>query len=882
MFEGRSITLLQSAEKVNLLEALGRVGSVSNGVSLARILVIRVTPGKGPTVVRDVKFSDLYKKADLSVNIPLETGDIVFIPKSAVARVTDWVNAINPFLTFISNAALYSTIIRSGIHKMAQIDVNLRDLYRVIRKRKWIVLFAPILMGLLTYLMVEVPAPIYTAQALVKITKNSTVAGLMTQVVAYSAYDNMATQVMVIRSRPVLEDVAVKMKMVKPGEDAESAFEDLRGRVDAQQQNSSDILAISGIAGKPDEAILLANTLVDAYIERFDLDRDKSILSTLELITRRDNEAKAALNDAEKALFDFKREEGSKLSPGPNLSYDLEQKQIQYNRSIADLNATLDSAQRILESKDFDAFLLSYFTIDDAVARQMFDRATQGATAWSDVRNARNKLLEYQTPDAPQVVANGAALKNEEDRTVRALNTLRTRLKADVDETNRLLANTQDQQKLIAQQPELTTQLDNLTLEVKDKQEKEAALHKQLEDAEIQAHEKGEEITVVERARTASTQVNPGRAYKSLIGALIGVLIGGVFSFVLEAMDTSLGTIEDVEQHINSVVLGIIPHLEKEDIKDRMKIDKGPTLSAEEMDRFARLVTHFDPKSIGSEAYRTLRTNIASIMVKTGGKVILVSSSMIQEGKTTSCCNIATAFAQGGKRTLLIDADLRRPTVDKTFGIVRVPGLTDLLLDTRDPRECYRTIDDVMLGKYGLKLAQATPGLEYLTILPAGRIVDKPTELLTSPALDKLLEDVRQKFDVIVIDVSPVLPVADAFVMAPKVDGIILTYQIGRVARDVLKRTKIRMESVGGKVWGVILNDIQSEIDYRSGDFSYYHYRYDKNLDEPKTIVDRLKAAVMPGSSTQSKQPEKITKVFEGKQQASQFADRSQRAIRLR
>jgi capsular exopolysaccharide synthesis family protein len=330
---------------------------------------------------------------------------------------------------------------------------------------------------------------------------------------------------------------------------------------------------------------------------------------------------------------------------------------------------------------------------------------------------------------------------------------------------------------------------------------------------------------------------------------MIGILIGGVFAFIREAMDTSLGTIEDVEKHINSVVLGIIPHLEKDDTRDRMKFDRGPAPTADELDRFARLVTHFDPKSIGSEAYRTLRTNVASIMSKNGGKVLLVSSSMIQEGKTTSVTNLATAFAQSGQKTLLIDADLRRPSVDKTFGIVRVPGLTDLLLDTRDPRECFRTIDDIILGKYGLKLAQSTTGLEYLTILPAGRIVDKPTELLNTPALDALLADVRNKFDVILIDVSPILPVADAFVLAPKVDGVLLAYQLGRVARDVLKRTKQRVESVGGRVWGVILNDIQSEIDYRSGDFSYYHYRYDRHLDEPKTLAHRIKSMLRMKSS---------------------------------
>jgi len=745
---------------------------------------------------------------------------------------------------------------------MAQIDVNLRDLYRVVRKRKWIILFAPILMGISTYLLVEVPTPIFTAQALVKITKSSSVAGLMTQVVTYSAYDNMATQVMVIKSRPVLEAVALKLNMVKPGEQTQDVFDDLRGRVDASQQNASDILGISATAGTAESSIVLANTLVDAYIAQYNTERDKSLLDTLSLLTRRDKEMTDQLTDAERALSEFRRQEGSKISLGPNVAFDLQQKETQLNRAIGELNAKISGTQGFIDNKDFDSFLQTYWILDEPTASQMYQQAMQRATAWVDVRNARSKLLDYQTEVSPSVQAAAQALKAEEERVIRTLTTLLNRLKVDLDDAQKQLANAQDQEKLVALQPELATQLDTLTLAVKEKQEAATALHKQLADADIQEHEKVDEITIVEKAHTATTTPNPSRAYKALVGALIGILIGGVFSFILEAMDTSLGTIEDVEQHINSVVLGIIPHLEKEDVKDRMRIERGPTLSTEEMDRFARLVTHFDPKSIGSEAYRTLRTNVASIMAKTGGKVILVSSSMIQEGKTTSCCNIATAFAQGGKRTLLIDADLRRPTVDKTFGVVRVPGLTDLLLDTRDPRECYRTIDDVMLGKYGLKLAQATPGLEYLTILPAGRIVDKPTELLTSPALDKLIDDVRQKFDVVIIDVSPILPVADAFVLAPKVDGIILAYQIGRVARDVLKRTKIRIESVGGKVWGVILNDIQSEIDYRSGDFSYYHYRYDKNLDEPKTPLERLKAAltISPSKEKKPRKPPKGSK----------------------
>src|SRR4051812_22441439 len=104
---------------------------------------------------------------------------------------------------------------------MAQIDVNLRDLYRIARRRKWIILFAPILMGITTFLFTKVPPPVYTAEALIKISRSSTMAGLMTDLVSYSANDNMATQIMVISSRPVLEVVAARLNMTQPGVDAQ-------------------------------------------------------------------------------------------------------------------------------------------------------------------------------------------------------------------------------------------------------------------------------------------------------------------------------------------------------------------------------------------------------------------------------------------------------------------------------------------------------------------------------------------------------------------------------------------------------------------------------------------------------------------------------------
>jgi hypothetical protein len=121
--------------------------------------------------------------------------------------------------------------------------------------------------------------------------------------------------------------------------------------------------------------------------------------------------------------------------------------------------------------------------------------------------------------------------------------------------------------------------------------------------------------------------------------------------------------------------------------------------------------------------------------------------------------------------------------------------------------------------------------------------------------MDQLLEDIRKQFDVVVVDVSPIMPVADAFILAPKVDGVILAYQIGRVARDVLRRTKVRVENLGGQVWGIILNDIQSEIDYRQGDFNYYHYRYDAAAPVHQGLADRIRGLMNKQPRRRSKKP---------------------------
>jgi len=726
---------------------------------------------------------------------------------------------------------------------MGQLEINLRDLYRVVRKRKWLIIVAPIFMGLATLTLNEPPRPVYAAEALLRITRSNTLAGLMTELVSYSTYDNMATQIMIVTSRTVLEEVAYTLNLAKRGEDPQPGIDYLRARVSVEQRGTSDVLSIKAKAPSPDQAMAIANTTAEVYIHTCSAEKDKRLNDTIQFIQKRLKETSDGLRGAEEALGNFQRANAAILYRGPLLSADAQEKEHQYRQKIADARNALSALDQMQQKKDYDSFTQSYIPTDDAGVRSLGDEVTRRLGVLVDLRTKRAQLLTYQREQAPEAVALQGQINAEERRLEAPVSTLRRRLGTIVSDYEQLLNSLIRQRSELLRQPELTSQLVSMQNVVKEKQELTSTLRKQLQDVEVQQRERVEEISFVERAKTAAAEAQRSAYYTAVIGVLIGLLLGGVFAFVLESMDTSIGTIEDVERYIKSNVLGIIPHLETEDVLLRLKREHFPSNTTEEdLHKFARLTTHFDSKSVASESYRTLRTNLGSIMARTNKKVILISSSVIQEGKTTSCANLAVAFAQAGRKTLLIDGDIRRPAVDKIFGVEKIPGLSDFLLGSHDLKDCTRAIGDFILGKFGLNASQVTPGLEYLHVIPAGTSVDNPTGILNSPAMDKLLLEVRQDFDVVVMDVSPILPVADAFILAPKVDGVILTYQIGRVARDVLRRSKLRVESVGGTIWGIIMNDIQAEIDYRQGDFQYYHDQYPpRALKEKRSAAARIK-----------------------------------------
>ena len=203
-----------------------------------------------------------------------------------------------------------------------------------------------------------------------------------------------------------------------------------------------------------------------------------------------------------------------------------------------------------------------------------------------------------------------------------------------------------------------------------------------------------------------------------LVGALLGLMLGLVLAFVQETLDTSIGTIEDVESYLGVRVLGIVPHIDPRETMQRL-LERRPGLAQVEPDALqshALLITHFDPKSPVAEAYRTLRTNIQFERMERGGKVLVVTSPTLQEGKTTTIVNLALTMAQNGQKTLLIGANMRRPSIYRFFGIEREPGLSDILVGNAQWRDCVRGVADILMGRFEMEDVMAAPGLDNLHI----------------------------------------------------------------------------------------------------------------------------------------------------------------------
>jgi capsular exopolysaccharide synthesis family protein len=342
-------------------------------------------------------------------------------------------------------------------------------------------------------------------------------------------------------------------------------------------------------------------------------------------------------------------------------------------------------------------------------------------------------------------------------------------------------------------------------------------------EAKISETLKSSNIRVVDFARTPTSPITPNVPRNIELGLLLGLACGIGLAFVLESLDTSIRNMEELSAISTLPALGTIPLQLSSNgyLRKRLK-----TVSAEtEKSESPVLVTYARPKSESAEAYRALRTSILLSSFGAPPKVILVTSAMPQEGKTTVSANSALVLAQRGSRVLLVDADLRRPAIGKLFGIGSRGGLSTLISGSDK-------VEDVVIP---------CPEVPNLWILPAGPIPPQPAELLGSAVMKDHITRWRNEFDHIIVDTPPCLSVTDAVLLSPEADRVILVARSGQTTKAGLRRACDLLLQVNARVMGIVLN----AFDHRSGDGYYYTYggRYANHYYHEESPEDKPTAA---------------------------------------
>ena len=582
--------------------------------------------------------------------------------------------------------------------------------------------------------------------------------------------------------------------------DMDEATAVLKGVVNASPMRGTDFIQITVKHAKPDDAKEIADAVAVAYMARrkqSEVSRAKRALDALdeELISQSDK-----VQDHRKDLtvliqqYGIPYFDGNQSSPLGATEQDMF---TTARRRLAEFQTQRDQIdiqiKKLVAMDNED--LVSYAAGLDLPENQVTYYFTQHREANEQKRGLIAQGLAGRHPDiiAVQERADGAmeyarkeavSLKAVLKTKLELINRQVERMEEMVDARKTDTVDLSLKQHTYTQAKETYEQSRTLLRDMKIKQQEARVLLKMPRDP----------ITLHEKPKRAKSAVFPNIPLNLILGAGVGLIFGIGIAFLLEHLDTSVKSLEDVERYLQVPVLAVIP-------KDVGVLHKQSGMSPD------------------AEAYRILRTNIEFNRKNPEDNSITVVSGGAGEGKSTTLVNLAYVCAQGGYTTLMIDADLRRPRLHTFFDINNSVGLTNYL--TTD-----LALEDVILQ---------TP-VDNLYFLPSGILPADAAGILNSRRMSELLQDVKQRFDLVLVDSPPILGVSDAAVLASEVDLTMVVVQHRKLPRNMLLRVKQAVENVGGQVIGVVLNnvDVRSDSQYQYYT-SYYTYYAPSNMEENPT-----------------------------------------------
>lgn len=590
--------------------------------------------------------------------------------------------------------------------------------------------------------------------------------------------------------------------------DMDEVVGSLKSIISASPRRGTDFIEISVRHAKPVDAKEISDAVSKAYIQRrrdAEIDRAERALKALddELISQSD-----LVQDNRKELTVLIQQYGIPyFEDGHSNPLGMtEQEMLRSARQrLDDFEIQCDQIEiqikKLMELSSDD--LVSYAAGLDLPENQVTYYYTQYREAKQQVLSLNAQGLGRKHPDVLAMEKRAESLMKDAHKEVVAL---KANLQTKLELTNRQV----DRMRMMVK--DKTGETIDLSLrqsqynQAKEDYEQSRAMLREMkikqQEARVLLKMPRDPITLHEKPKTAKSPVFPNFTLNLLLGAGVGLVFGIGIAFLLEHLDTSVKSLEDVERYLQVPVLAVIP-------KDVGVLHKQSGISPD------------------AEAYRILRTNIEFNRKNPDDNSITVVSGGAGEGKSTTLVNLAYVCAQGGYTTLMIDADLRRPRLHTFLDINNSVGLTNYL--TTD-----LALEDVILQ---------TP-VDNLYFLPSGILPADAAGILNSRRMSELLQDVKQRFDLVLIDSPPILGVSDAAVLASEVDLTLVVVQHRKLPRNMLMRVKQAVENVGGQVIGVVLNnvDVRSDSQYQYYT-SYYTYYAPTALDEAEQLAESLESS---------------------------------------
>ena len=666
---------------------------------------------------------------------------------------------------------------------------------------------------------------------------------------AFSRKSYIVNQIEEIKSRTLAEEVVRLLapeysllllrgrdRSLNPEQQSYRLTQIIKKSITAEPIRDSDVILVKVQGPTPEAASNIANLVAEVIKERSASVKREQASSTRKFIEAQLPSVEATLNTAEEAIKNFK-------SQNQVVSLSDEGKEILSRATEADKQMIAASTER----QSIEGRLTAIYA--QLKAQGALTENSLPLSAGSMADSLRSSLVNLQmeiiklqvkgyAPDHPQIKNLNAQIANVKSRLLEELQK--------ITQKNRLSPMPQIQSLLdqippleiqratmTARETALKTILSQYDFGLSKLPNKELQLARLLrakevgesvyrlllmkhEEAKITEAGKIGNVRVIDRAQPPQFPIKPRKVLNFAIGLVVGLTLGVGLSFFLDSLDNSVKTVEDIEHNFEMPVLGLIPAIHSENGKSHRKN------GGDEVARIsATLVTKYTPRSHVSEAYRSLRTNIQFSRIDDPLKTVVISSAAPSEGKSTSAANLAITTALSGIRTLLVDADLRRPVIHSLFGLEREPGLSNLLAE-----------------RLPLEKVVRPSGIDSLSILTCGAIPPNPSELLGSQRMRDLIKLLSQQYDLVLFDSPPVITVTDTAVLSPQADGLVLVVKSHATDKRALLRAKTILTNLKTNILGVVLNKI--ELSGLAGSYDYYyHYNYYYTDDGAKKKRDR-------------------------------------------